>query len=195
MKYVSLDIETTGLNDETCQILSIGAVIEDTNNPLPLNEMPRFHCIIPHKTVYGETFAIKMNDYLISLIESYNHHSNKEVAIEAASKMEAFFCPRSEVVKRLFEFFTKNGLKGKVTVAGKNFTGFDLKFLSRLPGWEFINLHRRVIDPAPLFVNWLEDIEMPDLNTCKVRAGVAGEVTHNALEDAYDVVKVLRTKY
>ena len=31
--------------------------------------------------------------------------------------------------------------------------------------------------------------------TCKERAGVDGIVTHNALEDAWDVVQLLRKKY
>ena len=43
MKYISIDIETTGLDPENCQILSIGAVIEDTLNQLPFEELPTFH--------------------------------------------------------------------------------------------------------------------------------------------------------
>ena len=40
MKYISIDIETTGLDRDLCQVLSIGAVIEDTNNIKPLEFEP-----------------------------------------------------------------------------------------------------------------------------------------------------------
>jgi hypothetical protein len=39
------------------------------------------------------------------------------------------------------------------------------------------------------------DDVVPSLDSCKKRASIEGEVTHNALEDAWDVVKLLRTKY
>ena len=48
MKYVSIDIETTGLDPETCQTIQIGAGIEDTNNPLPIEDLPRFKCLVEH---------------------------------------------------------------------------------------------------------------------------------------------------
>ena len=42
MRIVSIDTETTGLDYDTCQILQVGAVIEDTINVRPLDELPRF---------------------------------------------------------------------------------------------------------------------------------------------------------
>jgi hypothetical protein len=56
-------------------------------------------------------------------------------------------------------------------------------------------MRNRILDPAILFVDWQEDRALPGLDDCKKRAGVSGKVTHNALEDAIDVVAVLRTKY
>ena len=41
MRYVSCDIESTGLDKENCQILQIGAVVEDTKNILPIDELDR----------------------------------------------------------------------------------------------------------------------------------------------------------
>lgn len=39
----------------------------------------------------------------------------------------------------------------------------------------------------------VEDI--PNLTVCKERAGTGDVVTHNAIEDAWDVVQLLRTQY
>jgi hypothetical protein len=44
-------------------------------------------------------------------------------------------------------------------------------------------------------VDWKNDKSLPNLTTCKERAGVSGIVTHNALEDAWDVIEVLRKFY
>ena len=44
-------------------------------------------------------------------------------------------------------------------------------------------------------MDWKQDTEVPNLNKCKERAGIQGLVTHNALEDAWDVIEVLRKKY
>ena len=64
MRKIALDIETTGLNPETCQILSIGAVIEDTQKQLAFEEIPKFHCAIlknERDIISGEIYALNMD--------------------------------------------------------------------------------------------------------------------------------------
>ena len=79
MKYVSIDIETTGINREKCQVLSIGAVIEDTNNPRPIEELPKFHAaIVGREGLYGEPFALNMNKSLIENIVRYQTAKTQE---------------------------------------------------------------------------------------------------------------------
>jgi hypothetical protein len=83
-----------------------------------------------------------------------------------------------------------------ITVAGKNFASFDKLFLERLPRWkQAIRIKQRILDPAILYVDWKTDSDVPNLLKCKERAGINGTVTHNALEDAWDVIEVLRKKY
>ena len=40
MRYVSLDLETTGGNPDRHQIIELAAVVEDTRHVLPLAELP-----------------------------------------------------------------------------------------------------------------------------------------------------------
>lgn len=195
MKIASIDIETTGLDPETCQILSIGAVIEDTEKKLPFDKIPKFHIAIARDFIQGEPFALNMNKELIGLINKYNSLKNPTAVEEFQEEVDLFFTTEELASKYLNTWLRYHFGTDKITVAGKNFTGFDLKFLQKLPDWDKINIHRRAIDPASLFVDWKTDKELPSLDTCKQRAGLAGVVTHNALEDAYDVVEVLRTKY
>ena len=88
MKYVSIDLETTGLNPETCQIIEFGAVIDDTANPKPLNELPTFHLYIDHmehNTIRGEPFALSMHSEIFRRIaerdiKKYNFCTEDAVA-------------------------------------------------------------------------------------------------------------------
>ena len=226
MKYVSIDIETTGLDLEKCEILSIGAVIEDTNNPLPLDQLPKFHVAIKRENITGSMFAINMNKELIETIVYYQTTQDQDEKNDLVQMTGMKFLNEDEVSIEFYYFlyanglmdirkplenvqWTNHGIYGKVptinqrvlpidhiNVAGKNFGTFDKIFLERLPRWkQLIKMRNRILDPAILFVDWQEDQALPGLDDCKKRAGVNGKVTHNALEDAIDVVAVLRTKY
>ena len=225
MKYISIDIETTGLDPEKCQILSIGAVLEDTNLCLPWDEIPKFNVAILREEVTGSLRALTINKDLISMIDAYQT-ANKEKKEMMESAFGVRFLKEEQVTEEFFHwawehgaddgdwieyikgaFVQKNGKtypsvsRGKmprfvINVAGKNFASFDLHFLKKLPNWErCIQIRQRIIDPAVLYANWGEDKSLPSLDTCKERAGVKGNVTHVALDDAWDVVQLLRKTY
>ena len=83
-----------------------------------------------------------------------------------------------------------------INVAGKNFASFDKIFLERLPRWkQVVRIRQRIIDPSVMFTNWNDDNSLPSLFECKKRAKIDGIVTHDALEDAWDVIQLLRTQY
>lgn len=230
MKYISIDIETTGLDADLNQILSIGAVIEDTLNPLPFEELPKFHAVIRRESVYGSIFAINLNKDLIQAMKDYSEARTPELKQEVEESFGAKFYNEDEVVEALFQFCYRNGLvpvpdtegwshmalglnfkvvdgisyptltsnmpKVYLNCAGKNFAGFDKKFLEKLPRWKQVfSIRSRVLDPGILFVDWINDESIPSLDQCKQRAGIEGVVTHNAVEDAMDVVMLLRQCY
>lgn len=227
MKYVSIDVETTGLDREKCQILSIGAVIEDTENIKPIKDLPRFHAAIKLKDrqgFYGEPVAIQMNSDLIGNLVRYSQSKSHEERTELINELGMNFLDEEQIVPEFYYWLYANGAfvmpdnfdmdlitrhpdhgivphinrapKAVINVAGKNFGTFDKIFLEKLPRWKhLIEVRNRILDPAILFVNWQDDRALPGLDACKKRAGLVGDVTHNALEDAMDVVEVLRTKY
>jgi len=196
MLYVSIDLETTGLDAENCQILEFGAVLEDTNNILPLDELPTFHAYIKHPggNISGNIFALNLNAGIIA-----NLKNEKEL------KDEYQYLKPDELADTFLAWLKIQGLEIKesygnfhttITVAGKNFAGFDRKFLNKIPGFsKKIRIRQRVIDPAVLFVDWKEDECLPSLDECKVKAGIVGVVTHLAVDDAMDVIKLLRKSY
>ena len=224
MKYISIDIETTGLDEEKNQILSIGAVIEDTLNPIPFDELPKFHGVIKRENISGNVFAINMNKDLIDIMVQYGNAKSQDEKNDIVHMTGMQFYNEEDIVEALFHFCYDNGLvepdpdflhkhvktvngktypiltsnmpKTYLNCAGKNFAGFDKKFLERLPRWKQVfKIRSRVLDPGILFVDWINDESIPSLNECKKRSGIDGLVTHNAVEDAMDVVMLLRKCY
>lgn len=210
MKYVSIDTETTGLDKEKHQVLSVGAIIEDTELQLPYNEIPKFHRIILRDEIVGSPFAINLNKDLIEMMCAYKE-GNTEVRNIMEQKYGKIFVKEDEVIPDFYRFLVENGFWTKdcnypkvtsttkpitINVAGKNFGTFDKPFMSKLPWFQkLIIVRQRIIDPSNSYVDWMNDETLPSLNECKKRAGIEGEVTHNALEDAWDVIQVLRKKY
>lgn len=226
MIYVSIDIETTGLDNENTQVLSIGLVVEDTNNLKPFDELPKLEVAIIRERLEGEIFALNMNKELISDILSYKIAKTPEAKAEIVERTGREYLMEEDVAKRIFHFLYDNKaldggpymfdpnkmievVNGKTypaltskmkpyyfNAAGKNFANFDNKFLERLPRWkQVLKARGRTIDPAILFVDWKNDEAIPGLSLCKERAKMDPHVTHNAIDDAMDIVKLLRTQY
>lgn len=61
--YVSIDIETTGLDPNTCQVLEVGAVIDDWRTPV--DQLPRFRRVLVHDEVHGNPYAMWLNSNLL----------------------------------------------------------------------------------------------------------------------------------
>lgn len=189
MKYISIDIETTSDSPKTGDILSFGAVIEDTEKMLPLKELPRFEVYIENpEPIKGNHYALQMNRNILYKI--------------ATGETEVEIIPPQILEYKFACFLQENGFEPKegnshvtITAAGKNFAGFDAGFLEKLEWGDFVRIRKRVLDPAPLYTDFYDDKVPPDLKTCKERAGLSGEVSHDALQDALDVVAVLRKCY
>lgn len=222
MIYVSIDIETSGLSHDMNHVLSIGAIIEDTNNKLPYEELPKFNAIVLQNNIQGSPRAITMNKEIISLMGEYLEGTS-EVRDALNNNSGYKFYEEDDVVKEFYYWLDLNGLGHGLTnsggyaevvdgvtrpmingatkpitlnVAGKNFGTFDKLFLQELPWWQkLIRTRQRVLDPAILCVDWTNDTSLPSLTTCKERMNVEGIVTHNALEDAWDVIEILRKFY
>lgn len=223
MKYISIDIETTGLDSENNQVLSIGAIIEDTTKKLPFEDVPKFNVAILHHQITGHPRAITMNKDLIRLINIFIENDEKEIIANYKELFQYTYLYPDDVAKDFFDFLWRNGIdyefggigkesrviEGKkyplftgnirpilINVAGKNFGTFDKLFLDKLPWWKkLIHVKQRIIDPSILCCDWTNDEALPSLKQCKERLGIEGIVTHNALEDAWDVIQILRKFY
>lgn len=189
MRYVSIDLETTGTRPARHQIIEFGAVIENTNKHTDLENLPRFKRIIKHAEYTGQAYAINLNARIF-----------KELVQPTGT---AQICTAHELAMEFKAFLVNNGFEQKekgyvrLIAAGKNFATFDLQFLNCLPNWrDHIRISHKILDPVMYYINYAEDQDLPSLEACKQRAGFEDIiVTHDALDDALDVVKLLRQHY
>lgn len=184
--FASIDIETTGLDEDHCSIIEIGAVVDDWL--IPKTNAPEFHCYVKQDHYKGQPYALSMHSEIFKRI--------------ATKELPYCYMYPSEAVKELGLFLLENGAyvtdpdnpdrEARAVVAGKNFQ-FDDRFLRQLPRFdEHVKYHHRYLDPAMLYWDPLTDVKPPGSATCMYRAGLAGEVSHTALEDAKMVARLIQ---
>ncbi|WP_126546708.1 3'-5' exonuclease [Hymenobacter amundsenii] len=189
MRYISLDLETTGGWPARHQILELAAVVENTKNLRPLAELPAFRRVVRHPEYVGTAGALALNAGLLR--ELAQKEPNPEL------------CGPDELLPQLREFLLAQGFKTDkkdcvaVTMAGKNIASFDLGFLRELPGYgTLVRAEPAMLDPAAFYLNWRKDTRLPTMQICKARAHFADDtVAHQALADALDVIELLRPFY
>ena len=194
MKYASIDIETTGLDPKTCQVLSIGIIIDDLSKKLPYEQCPKLEIVPDLTRIEGDIFAINMNKHLIDEILNKTKVDDRD------------YVNPNKLYTSAIEFLVRHLGDRKAVVAGKCFATFDDLFFkeinktcsqyreerSDLIIWEKYR-SRRILDPAPLYAR-LDDTELPNLSKCLERLGEEPTNLHNALGDAWDVCRLIRAK-
>jgi len=200
MIYLSIDIETTGLDYNNCQVLEIGAILENTDKKLDLKDIPKLRLVLIHNFIKGEPYALNMNKNLVQYIIDFNLKKADDIS-EYFDNLKTKVITPNLAMEYLFNWYKLEYIalfgcepNNKVNVVGKNFTGFDNRFLELLPNNSGYSFHRRVLDPAILYLEKDYDEVLPDLQTCLDRAEIEKSVAHTAVEDAWDVIQLLRNK-
>lgn len=200
MKFVSVDIETTGLDvtAKDSMILSVGMIVDDLENPLPYEELPKIHVMVDvtKEVIRGDIVAINMNAALLARIHKLSSDGFVLRDLEDTN-CEEHLAPYQRAGDTLMMFLRKHFNGERITFAGKNLAGFDIPFIKAT--WpllfEMVPCSHSVLDPAILYM-LPSDKKVPSLSLCKERAGFADtEVAHDALADAWDVCRLLRHKF
>ena len=178
MKVVSLDLETTGVDPETCQIIEIGVVVDDLLDQKPVDQLPFFHTLVRHPLYCGQPFALQLNARIFKLLSDRDTPSMDTQ--EAATVLHEF----------LFNIFKKD----KINVLGKNVATFDYRFFMRDPHLRRVAdrfFRHRMIDIGTLYLTPNDD-QIPGTEECMRRAGLVPDVTHEALQDCKDCIRLMR---
>ena len=187
MRFVSIDLETTGPDPWVHEILEFAAIIYDTHRPVSRSEAPQFRVLVQPTFAYANATALRMNRLLVEELQ--------------APTFDTVVLSPDALPDRFAEFLQRHGFvrheRGKIRVqaAGKNFDKFDRVFLERqLRFRQQISLYRAALDPGLLYWNPASDKQwIPNMVACKKRAGFADTaVAHRALDDAWDVVQLVQ---
>lgn len=61
MQYLSIDIETTGLDPKKNQIVEIGAVLDHLGNTTPIEDLPKFRAVLMHKEITIDPYCADLH--------------------------------------------------------------------------------------------------------------------------------------
>jgi DNA polymerase III alpha subunit (gram-positive type) len=176
MRYLAIDIETTGLDENYCQILEIGAVVE------PGGES--FQTYIEHPYIQGDPFALNMNAQIIERIVK------KQPGWNYCAFDRAFVALEEFCYKHFSDAFRPENPE-PIILAGKNVGTFDLRFLRKLKYWKDSRFHRRILDPMMYYLQRDDELP-PDTKTCCQRAGISLNGLHDAVSDCRTVIELIR---
>ena len=181
MKYVSLDIETSSLTPDPENVISLAMVIDDLVTPI--DQLPRLHILFKQELQDTDDYAMAMNSKLL-----YARASN--AAMEKFPELCLTHVVRdwSHASDLIHQFL--HGIVGldRLPLAGKNVMGFDYQFLPQeVKRW----FAHRSLDPGSMYA-LPTDKRPPDTSECCRRAGIDDTVTHNALDDALQVIALIR---
>ena len=127
--YVSVDIETTGLDPYEHQIIEFAAVA--WTNDGPVWQLPYFHRIIqPEGNIVGSPYALSLNKAILDQLHEGNGVHMGYALLDFTN------------------WLTSLGVttENKVNIVGQNFASFDLQFLNQWVAWPEELIHHRYFD-------------------------------------------------
>ena len=186
MIYVSIDIETTGINEETCDILEFGAIIDNLKDIKPIATLPRFHCYFIKPEYNGSPTALAMHPIIFKRIANREKPYNYISADRFGNQFKNFLLDNK---------FEQDKGRVYINAAGKNFAYFDARFLEKKTDIsKHVAFRHRILDPAPSFLN-SNDTELPRTEECMKRMILKYKANHTAIEDAEDVIRMVRFQW
>jgi oligoribonuclease (3'-5' exoribonuclease) len=174
--YLALDLETTGLNTHCSHILQIAAVWDDGVSPV--DKLQHMSAYIKNETIaYAELGALAINADLFKKVAKGEVES---MSLDAA-------------LYRLCGFVIANAGNNKVVAAGANVGKFDLQLLETWADKGLMDrFHHRTFEVGSLYATEFgRPASLTEINKITGR----GEVKHDALSDAFDIVHAIRHKF
>jgi oligoribonuclease (3'-5' exoribonuclease) len=196
--YFSIDLETTGLDPKNHQILEIGIIYEDPTKQLSYDEIPKFNCFIEYENYIGSPYAINMNQRIFKRILELQEEEKHTTYFP---DKECILWDIDTAIDRAARFIDLQCIRGKenvIRITGKNFASFDRDFLIKNQFYNKLanRVSHRYLDIGSFFFDPKTMDWLPSSEECYKLAGIEKqEVSHEALADAWDVIKLIRTRY
>lgn len=189
LKYISIDVETTGLDPDNNQLVEVAAIIDNLNIPtkVSIGELPSYHCYIKHDMYCGNPYALSLHTEKFK-----NIHNNVGNILTPEEFVYSFY---NWIVTNNGYYEITNDDIVKIVGAGKNIASFDSLFLknSHIEFNKHIKFAHRFIDVGNMYLRHTDQLP-PDLDTCAIRAGLdeKNRVNHIAMNEVKMVIKLIR---
>lgn len=178
MKYLSIDLEATGLG-ENCQIIEFAMIPFDTQLKRLEDSLAR--------SVYIHCPSFEdLRDTLDPWVREHN-----EKIIRKAHSEGLMMSEFKEFLRKYLESPEVRSYFGnqKIVLFGKSMTAIDLPFMNRDLGWDFMRkyFHHRNLDLSGIGYSLIDLGMLPmgmDSGSNMMNYLNMGEVAHTALEDA-----------
>lgn len=181
MKYLSFDIEATGLREHDL-IIEFG-LIPFCAETQTLQENLSKHWFI--KCPSFEELRPGLDPWVIEHNKELIEKAHNEGIGMSVFKQELSEYINSSEVKKYFN-------NKKITLFGKSINAIDLPFMTRDLGWNYMrdHFHHQVLDMSSVAIAFADKKIIPE--KCKSGGGLMehfnmGDVAHTALEDAKNV--------
>lgn len=178
MKYLSIDLEATGLGED-CQIIEFAMIPFDT-------QFRRLEDRLARSTyVHCPSFE-DLKPSLDPWVQEHNEKIIRKAHTDGLTQSEFKNWLKTYLESpEVREYFGP----GKIILFGKSMTAIDLPFMTRDLGWEFMRkyFHHRNLDLSGLGYGLIDLGLLPlgmDSGTNLMNHLGMGEVAHTALEDA-----------
>lgn len=187
MRYLSFDIEATGLAEHDL-IIEFAMVPFDTlNDSIPLTMAKHFYVKCPS----FESIKHKLDPWVVEHNKTLIEKAHSEGISLAEFKEEIRGYTKDPEISEYF----KDSPKGKIILFGKSMNAIDLPFLNRDLGWDFMReyFHHQVLDLSSVAFSLIDLGLLP--KECATGSGMMkylsmGDVAHTALEDAVNTARM-----
>jgi oligoribonuclease (3'-5' exoribonuclease) len=184
MKYLSFDIEATGLEEHDLIIEFAMIPFDSESKTFNYDLKKHFYIQCPS----FEELRPKLNQWVIDNNKELIEKAHQEGITIADFKNELISYFESQEVKDYFE-------NKKVTLFGKSMSAIDLPFLTRDLGWDFMRKYfeHRQLDLSSVAYTLIDMKHIP--SECESGSKLMkylsmGEVAHTALEDSVNTAKM-----
>lgn len=190
MKYLSFDIEATGLAENDL-IIEYAMVPFDTKLK-SIEHKLSFHTYIKCPTF--DELKPRLDPWVIENNETLIKNANKN-----GIELDQFKAKMTEYLEsdEVLDYFKDTPLakKNKIILFGKSLNAIDLPFLNRDLGWDYMRkyFHHQVLDLSSIIMGMIDRNELPEqcLSGSKLMEHLGmGDVAHTALEDAINTAKI-----
>jgi len=184
MKFLSLSLETTGLDCNKNNLLEIGMIVHNTDEPKSYEDSKKTRFWIDSEFYKGAPYALVDNVEIFKQICDLRKENSRRLV------------KPDDAITRIMTFlrihFAENGVfNQQIMVVSKN-PILDSDFLSKLKSFENLPFQPKYLNPCSFFLNFEEDNGIPGLAKAKERAGLTNPTVRNTLLVAWDMIELIK---